>query len=171
VAEYAMKVTTLRLPETMHESIEAEAAEQEMSVAEYIRAVLRTRQEHTPEHLSEPAAGASAGEYDELRERVGELEERVDELEEQAEFNQQTGDDVGSALVNETTDIDLSGVPSSGSNPYGEHVETAGRPTPCPKDGRCGPPHFLGRRFQKRVVTSTLISCRAGLWTSACHSL
>jgi len=120
-----MKVTTLRLPETMHESIEAEAAEQEMSVAEYIRAVLRTRQEHTPEHLSESSAGASPGEYDELRERVDELEERVEELEEQAEFNQQTGDDAGSVLVNETASIDLSGAPSSTSNPYGEHVETA----------------------------------------------
>jgi hypothetical protein len=121
-AEYAMKVTTLRLPETMHESIEAEAAEQEMSVAEYIRAVLRTRQEHTPEHLSEPAAGASAGEYDELRERVGELEERVDELEGRAE----SADESKLAQpTNETADIDLSGAPSSTPDPYGRHVETA----------------------------------------------
>jgi hypothetical protein len=36
-------------------------------------------------------------------------------------------------LVNGTTDIDLSGVPSSGSNPYGEYAETADRPPPRPK--------------------------------------
>jgi hypothetical protein len=120
-----MKVTTLRLPEQMHESIEEEAADAEMSVAEYIRAVLRTRQEHTPTNTLAQSPGDSPGEYDELRERVAELEARVDELEDQtSELNQQTGDGDGSVLV-KTDDIEAAGGPFSADNPYGEHVETA----------------------------------------------
>jgi hypothetical protein len=105
----------------MYESIESEAAEQEMAVAEYIRAVLRSRSEHTPANTQATSPGESAGEYAELRDRVDELEARVEDVEES--LNQRPGGDSGSVLVKD--DIDLAGDPSPGLEPWAKQKQTA----------------------------------------------
>lgn len=74
-----MKVTTLRLPESMYEALEDEAEEEEKSVSEYIRGILRQREN------TQPNTQANTTEYDDrirdLEQRVGDLEERLPNLE------------------------------------------------------------------------------------------
>ncbi len=72
-----MKVTTLRLPESMYEALEAEAEAEEKSLSEYVREILRNRentQPNTQEHTQ-----PNTSEYDE---RIRDLEQRVGDLEE-----------------------------------------------------------------------------------------
>jgi len=115
-----MKVTTVRLPESLYESLESEARENEMSVAEHIRAVLRNRGEHTQANTPATSPGDAPAEYAEaeavaeLRERVADLEDRVDGVE--SELAQPT---------NGRPEIDTGEVPLLDSDPYPEAVETA----------------------------------------------
>ena len=79
-----MKVTTLRLPESMYEALESEANQNELSPSEYMRQILRNRQQITQAN-TEPNtlydAGYDATEYEALEERVSKLEELVFESE------------------------------------------------------------------------------------------
>ena len=62
-----MKVTTLRLPESMYQALEAEADEREMSLSEYVRDILRERPNTQPNTQANTS--------------LGELEQRVSALE------------------------------------------------------------------------------------------
>lgn len=81
-----MKVTTVRIPESLYEDLTDEAEERDLSVSEYIRDVLRAR-EHTEGHtlgdtdLAERVAELEAAD-DERGRRLGELEERLGRVEE-----------------------------------------------------------------------------------------
>jgi len=125
-----MKVTTVRLPESLHESLETEARENEMSVAEHIRAVLRNREEHTPANTTPTSEGDAPAEYAtaetvaELRERVEDLEDRVGGVE--AELNQHSAGEQGSVLVKpDAADIDTGEAALSETDPYPSAVQTA----------------------------------------------
>ena len=120
-----MKVTTLRLPEGLHDDLVDEAEAEDRSFSEYVRMLLRNReadantQEHTP---------ANTDEYDALVERLSSLEDRVDELAAPAgvgqSLNQQDGGASGDMLVK-------SGKPrpdkvrSPDDNPHSQTVEKA----------------------------------------------
>lgn len=71
-----MKVTTLRIPESLYETLEEEADAQDLSFSEYARRILRNRKEHTPEYEE---GYASIGRVDELEERIAALEEPHEE--------------------------------------------------------------------------------------------
>lgn len=75
-----MKVTTLRIPESLYETLQEEADEEEMSLSEYVRRILRNRKEHTDEYK---------GEYAPI-EQVEKLEARVARLEDAHETGEST---------------------------------------------------------------------------------
>lgn len=83
-----MKVTTVRIPESLYEDLKDEAQERDLSVSEYIRDVLRARgytEGHTlgSTDLTERVEDLEAtvnNRLDELTERVADVEKDVGEI-------------------------------------------------------------------------------------------
>lgn len=74
-----MKVTTLRLPEELHEELVEEAEERDISTAKYLRQILKRRDRLASDGEANTQANTPANT---LAERVEELATRVEELEE-----------------------------------------------------------------------------------------
>lgn len=79
-----MRTTTIRLPVDLHETLEAEADEYDLSFSEYARRILRARDTNTDgEYVNtQPNTEANTSEYDD---RIRALEERLTAVEEQLE--------------------------------------------------------------------------------------
>lgn len=106
-----MKVTTLRLPEVMYDTLEDEAEAEEKSVSEYIRGILRDRENTTTE-------------YDD---RIHELEDRVDDLEQRLDDRDQ-GETEPTDANGEIGGTAGRGTRSSGVAPQGSGGQDTGAP-------------------------------------------
>ena len=120
-----MKVTTLRLPEGLHDDLVDEAEAEDRSFSEYVRMLLRNREANTntQEHTQ-----ANTDEYAELRDRVSALEDRVDELAPADDpgqtLNQQDGGKSGGVLVNSDRPAPEE-LRSPDANPHSQTVQEA----------------------------------------------
>jgi len=128
-----MKITTLRLPESMYEDLEAEAEDEEKSVAEYVREILRERdrlvgdsQPNTQEHTQENTVAELAERIDDLEAAVAELRIESDGREERPAPEQEPTD--VSAEPADTTEStpEPSMATAAGPRPVSDDVSPAG---------------------------------------------
>lgn len=113
-----MKVTTVRLPESLYADLEAEAEERDLSVSEYIRDVLRDR-ENTQAN-TEANTQANTTRLDELEARLEALEDRLD-----AEASHGGAERVESETTHTLSDTDAEGA-EPGAQPDSAPTRDAG---------------------------------------------
>jgi hypothetical protein len=98
-----MKITTLRLPEELYESLEAEANEREISFAEYVRPVLKRRNELSDDGENTQPNTDLENRIDELENVLGELAERVERNEQALTSNERAMANGSSVEVSDDT--------------------------------------------------------------------